>query len=383
MYWLRIHTAGDESEYIEFHSAGNPMPRFSFARRNSLKANGLLDFADYNVRLLLKYPTDLAGCWDRFAELEAKMDQAVVDLRLYDVTPGGTPSAGNLIREWLSTDNRYQESPRIVSMDPVDRRGFWVNGIIFTMVIQIIEGSPDNRNLRNQKRRVTVERENGKETWTLDINAEGTGSRDALDAFKAEYKPIAGEDFNYEREIDEIDDIRMSGTYTLKRASGAGGGSPGVAKISETVAVEGGGRDVSYSKVTGDNDPVEFVGPRRDVKATITGRVVADKQENLLIPNRDSLPGHVRDDTYHMESSEEAKASGNPAEFAARYTQIFKLANKEELSQIVKIKSLRELQAGATTKKLLTWPGDSGGRSKAGAKGDDRSGNKNKADAGL
>jgi hypothetical protein len=386
MYWLRIHTQGSEDDYLEFHSGGNPMPRFTIARQNAIKDNGELAGSEYTFRLRLFYPNDKAQLWLDFAALEAKMDGAIVDLRLYDVPPGGTPNPGNLVREWLASDDRYINSPQLQNLAQVDRRGSWATGLTFDMDVRIEEGDPNEPGVKNKQRQITWEREQGKETVTLDITAEGPNAKDALDSFKAEYDDIAGTDYNFEREVWQIDRDTWQGTWTVKQASGAGGGGVGVATISERISVEGGGRDVSFSKVTGDNDPVKFVGPRREVMVTINGTVIADEQKQLIYPNRDAYPGHVPDDVFDMGSSQDAKVTGRPTEFTGNYTQIFKLPNKEELPKLLKIVDLQSL-AAATAKNMMAGKPDATPTSSKGKGGptkkNDPQAGKNKAQAGT
>jgi len=343
MYWLRITKPSDENDYIEFSSlASYPMPRFVLGRRSIIKGSGEIDSSEYTMRFELWYPVDLDTCWTKWDELLERLDGVLADIYLYDVPSGGSPGPGNLKASWLTSNSEYIRSPKLRALNPIQRKGQWATGIRFDLDVLVRE-SGEFSGSWGVDRKITRKADSKGEKYTFDITASGPTAYDQLTAFKEQYQGITGTNFTVETEVQEIDKDTWKGNYTISDPSGSSGGGTGTpTRITESIRVEGGGRAVSWGLVTGDKDPVEFKGPRRPVKVMITGEVIAAKPEGLIYPNRDALPGHVRDDAYEPEISQTAQG-GQVVEYRGRYTQIFELPNKDNLSQLLKFRDLQNL----------------------------------------
>jgi len=369
MYWCRIYTPGSTTDYIEFSSEPgyNPMPNFSIGKTLDVDPLGKRQRGDTLISLRLYYVSGTtAQCLADYLALEAKLDNALADVRLFDVTAGDTPVAGNVFYEWLNSASHalgsdYKvglRSPRVTVANPVQGRGEWSTRLDFDLQIRITEGhgDPDLSQVYAIDRQINKVRSAGRETIRYSIRASGPGAEAALADFRDEYATATGTDFFKEDETENIDDDSWTGIYSIETPGGGGGGGGGVTSLKETIAVEGGGREKSFSMTSGDGLPVEFDGPLRPVTVTITGEVKATKIEGLKIPNRDKLPGHEPDDSYEFSGSRDATVAGRAREYTGRYTQRFKLPSKNGISKILKI---RELKDANGTGKAMSSGGNS------------------------
>lgn len=326
MYTLRI---GSLTDYTEFSTSGDPMPKFNTGRTNIYNQNGSIVAIQYNVSLTCYYPGDsgVTGLWTDWDNIEARMNNQINDIRLY--------YSGSLIHSWL--ESAHQASPRITVLNPTDGRGMWATYLQFDLQIFIEKGfTTYGSTIVEYDRQITTTIENGKETTEGNITARGTGAESAVKGFK--YTLPGSDKINFEQVVEQRDQNTWTATYrTVSEGNTTLSGK-------ESISVEGGGRDKKFSRVTG-TKPVEFDGPLREVMVTITGSVTASELEALKVPNRDAFPGHVPDDRFSL-SGGEMDSDGNYTDYELTYDQLFLLQDKTNLPRLLSIKSLSEINAG-------------------------------------
>ena len=330
LYKLRL---GSLSDFTEFAASGDPMPKFNAARQSRYNNDGNIVAIEYTVSLTLFYPGDgtLTGIWTDWDATESRMNNQIVDVRLLE---------DNTVRHsWLVSD--HESSPRILSISPSGQgRGQFATFLQLNMELFIQKGhTVHGTNIVDKNRVVTTTIEDGVSEHTGTITARGSGAELAVDSFRDVISAFGIIDS--ETKVEQIDQDTWTATYKVSAPSGTGG-SPTLLEMSETISVEGGGRDKRFMRVTGDGNPVEFDGPIREVVVTITGTSRAKLLDNLVIPNRDAFPGHVPDDSFEIEGKGSNQV-GDANEYIARYTQLFMLPDKAQLQDLLTPSTLRNI----------------------------------------
>ncbi len=337
-YSLRI---GSATDYIEFISTGDPMPRFGQGRQNNYNAKGELISTTYTIPLTLYYGGSVSELWTDWTNINTRLDNAVQDIRIY--------YDGSLKRAYInggttaSTTVGCVRSPLIRALNPREGKGAWATYIEFDAEIFIQVGCTltDFSGVVELDRVKEETIENGVKLYTYSIRAKGPGAQTAVVAWKDQLP--SNQVVTYEDVAELVDQDTWTGVYKTEKP---GAGSMGtVAEVEERISVDGGGRDKDFALVTGENDPVEFDGPRRPTIVTITGRVIATSEAGLMMPDRDDKPGHVLDDSYTISGKGTTTAS-KYKNFEATYTQVFKLANKDKLADLIEIRSLKDIVSG-------------------------------------